>query len=403
MALQNAGLPITLNPGSDHTQQILALNRKLRRQIYDLHNLFDILLELTTIHDRENLLYAVLVNLIGLSGTEGGAILLASEKGDSFVPVKSRGLPPQLIEQLTLPANHSLVLHLKQDNQPLIASVAGGDGALWGKIASGFSDISLVAPISEHNNLHGLTVLGPRIYPKPYTEHELEVISLLDYFTAIVLSNVDLYERMERLSTTDPLTGLHNRRSFEQIIQNEIARSKRFQMPFSLAMIDVDHFKNYNDIAGHQAGDTLLRELARVMRNTVRSTDYVARYGGEEFAIILPGVESQNALVLCERLRKKIEEHNFEHRHIQEGGKVTASFGAAYYPVDATDAQSLIAKADIALYTSKRAGRNQSCSYHIGMEPEPSSPQSLPHDGKHEADAAHLATADEKISLKAQP
>ncbi len=393
MALQNASLPITTDGGNDHTQQFLALNRKLRRQIYDLHNLFDILLELTTIHDRENLLYAVLVNLIGLSGTEGGAILLASENGDSFVPVKARGLPPNQIEQLTIPANHPLVLDLKQDNQPLFASVAGGDGSLLGKFASGFSDISLIAPISEHNNLHGITVLGPRIYTKPYTEHEIEVISLLDYFTAIVLSNVDLYERMERLSTTDPLTGLHNRRSFEQILQNEIARSKRFQMPFSLAMIDVDHFKNYNDVVGHQAGDTLLRELARVMRSTVRSTDYVARYGGEEFAIILPGVESQNALVLCERLRKKIEEHNFEHRHVQDGGKVTASFGAAYFPADAADANTLIAKADIALYTSKHRGRNQACAYRAGMEHETNATPSP--ELQQEAAAANLVT-DEK-------
>jgi diguanylate cyclase (GGDEF)-like protein len=373
MTLPSVAKPSSASPENHRFRQIVALNRKLRRQVYDFHNLFEILLELTTIRDRETLLYGVLVNLIGLSGAEGGAILLSAADSDDFVPARARGLSFSQLAQLRFAPDHPIVIQLKKNPFPWLAienpQPSDGQDSANHPVCPG---ISLVAPITQHDDLLGLAALGPRVQGTPYTEQEIEIISLLNNFAAIVLSNVALYEKMERLSTTDALTGLHNRRSFEDILSNELARAQRFGLPLSLAMVDVDHFKNYNDTAGHPAGDTLLRELAHLMQQTVRRTDYVARYGGEEFAIILPAIESNGAVALCERLRLRVASHDFEYRHVQHDGQVTASFGTASFPADALEARSLIAQADAALYTAKRRGRNQTVAHQAGQENQPS-------------------------------
>lgn len=352
------------SPVHDHAQQLVALNRKLRRQIYDLHNLFQISLELTSIRDQNNLLFTFLVNLIGLAGCEGGTILLRSSHNRTFEPAMVRGLSPKLLDRLMLSVDHPVVVQFEKDRRPRVVLENRGSNGAADPINEFIPlGISLIAPVADRENLLGLAVLGARVHRTAYTEPDVEIISLLSNFAAIVLSNVALYEKLERLSTTDPLTGLHNRRNFEKILQNELTRARRFGQPLSLAMIDVDHFKNFNDTVGHLAGDGLLRELASIMERTVRGTDYVARYGGEEFAIILPGVEPQGALRLCERLRNSIANHEFEHRQCQPGGRVTASFGTASFPLNAVDTQSLLTKADTALYCAKRRGRNQTVAY----------------------------------------
>lgn len=365
--------PATVSPPASlaptHAQQLKTLNRRLRRQIYDLHNLFQISLELTSIRDQDTLLFTFLVNLIGLAGCEGGTILLRSPESGTFEPAITRGLSPHVLKRLTFPGKHPVVTEFEKERKPRpIVERAGDDGAMDALNGLCRLGVSLIAPIADRQSLLGLAVLGARVRGTPYTEPDIEIISLLNNFAAMVFSNVALYEKMERLSTTDPLTGLHNRRSFEKILHNELTRAQRFGQPLSLAMIDVDHFKNLNDTVGHPAGDRLLCVLATIMERTVRGTDYVARYGGEEFAIILPGVEQQGAFRLCERLRNSIANHEFENRQIQPGGRITASFGSASFPLNAIDAHSLVAKADAALYCAKRRGRNQTVLYSVDQE-----------------------------------
>jgi diguanylate cyclase (GGDEF)-like protein len=146
-----------------------------------------------------------------------------------------------------------------------------------------------------------------------------------------------------------------------------VSRHKRANSPLSLLILDVDHFKNYNDTMGHPAGDQVLRHLAHVLMETVRENDIVARYGGEEFAVILPSVGHEGATILAERIRKKIEETYFEHEEIQPSGKVTVSVGGAVAPDNAQTAKELMLKADTALYASKRNGRNQIRIFKEGM------------------------------------
>ena len=156
----------------------------------------------------------------------------------------------------------------------------------------------------------------------------------------------------EQLAITDMMTEIANHRAFQERLREEIARAQRYNYPFILLMLDVDHFKQYNDTHGHPSGDRVLRRIASVMRETVREGDLVARYGGEEFAALLPQTDAGQGRIVAERIREAVERHPFAHRTI------TMSIGAAEFAVDGGDAETLISSADRALYTAKHEGRN---------------------------------------------
>ena len=164
-------------------------------------------------------------------------------------------------------------------------------------------------------------------------------------------------KELHELSITDSLTGLYNRKHLMETLENEVARSKRHKHDFSVLVIDIDHFKEYNDTYGHLAGDEVLSRLATVFKESVRSCDYVARYGGEEFILVLPEIGPEDGVKAAERIRKKVAKENFAGDG--ETIQVTVSVGVASYPKDGDDSQSIIRHADTALYKSKESGRNR--------------------------------------------
>lgn len=160
------------------------------------------------------------------------------------------------------------------------------------------------------------------------------------------------------IATHDALTGLYNRISLSQRLNDEIHRATRYNHLLSAFMIDIDHFKSINDTYGHQTGDMILHNFARLLEISIRSTDYAARYGGEEFVIILPETPLLKAEELAERLRSKIDEHTFTIESDKDIN-LTASIGIATFPEHAQTSQDLIEVADSAMYAAKKAGRNQ--------------------------------------------
>ncbi len=164
--------------------------------------------------------------------------------------------------------------------------------------------------------------------------------------------------RLAQLAVTDGLTGLYNHRHLHERLSLEVERSQRSGLPLSLLMLDVDHFKQFNDTFGHPAGDEVLRQLARVLNDTRRANDVVARYGGEEFAVILVDTAKFTAAKVAERVRERVAGHDFSDA-AQRAGKISVSIGVATFPDDGTDAEALVRAADTALYAAKRAGRNR--------------------------------------------
>ena len=177
-----------------------------------------------------------------------------------------------------------------------------------------------------------------------------------------------LQDRDERLNTalrqlaeqatTDPLTGLQNRRSIQKQLEQELMRARRAQRSLAVILLDIDHFKRFNDTWGHQAGDEVLKCVAEVVRTSIRSSDIAGRYGGEELIAILPEATAQAALARAEAIRRGIETQHLEHAG-NSLGSVAASFGVAVFPDHASDSTSLIRAADNALYEAKNSGRNR--------------------------------------------
>ncbi|MBP8807545.1 MAG: diguanylate cyclase [Kofleriaceae bacterium] len=165
--------------------------------------------------------------------------------------------------------------------------------------------------------------------------------------------------RLAQLAVTDGLTGLYNHRHFHERLALEVERSARNGLPLSLLMIDVDHFKHYNDHHGHPAGDEVLRQMARLLAEGRRANDLVARYGGEEFGLVLVDTAKFTAAKLAERIRDRVASHGFVNADAQPGGTMSISVGVASFPDDASDAEALIQAADDALYAAKRAGRDR--------------------------------------------
>lgn len=201
----------------------------------------------------------------------------------------------------------------------------------------------------------------------PFESAVAAIFIVINVYTGVVFERLRR-ERQERkvmrarlaeLAITDPLTGLYNRRHFEDILRSEVGRIQRYGGYCSLAMIDLDFFKNYNDTLGHLAGDALLRELAALLRGHMRVSDVLARYGGEEFGLIMVNTPKDEAFVAMERLRTLVEEYPFRGGSIQPFGRLTVSVGIASCPADGVDYEELVRKSDGALYAAKRMGRNQ--------------------------------------------
>lgn len=178
-----------------------------------------------------------------------------------------------------------------------------------------------------------------------------EVGYLTEVFNDMIVRLRESRQELERMSVTDALTGLNNRRRMTEVLQNETLRSQRLKHAFSVLMADVDHFKAYNDTHGHPAGDELLKQVAAVLRDETRDVDFVARYGGEEFLVLLPETKARGAAELADRIQRRLASLDV--------GPVTLSFGIAEFPAHGDTGDKLIDVADAALYEAKREGRNR--------------------------------------------
>jgi diguanylate cyclase (GGDEF)-like protein len=173
------------------------------------------------------------------------------------------------------------------------------------------------------------------------------------------MQRASLFEQVNRLAITDPLTGLYNYRKMTRDLDREIVRSRRYHHPFSFIMADIDHFKSLNDQYGHPAGDEVLRAVARTLNRGRREVDRVYRYGGEEFSVLLPETDWPEAFEVAEKLRRKVGEMEVRVKGEPEPIGATISMGVASFSSDSIALEHLISAADEALYSAKESGRNK--------------------------------------------
>jgi diguanylate cyclase (GGDEF)-like protein len=194
--------------------------------------------------------------------------------------------------------------------------------------------------------------------PHGFSDVERQTIETIAEQLSLALVNLRLQESLRHQSLRDPLTGLFNRRYLEDVLLREVARMRRRNEPLSVVMIDIDHFKRFNDTHGHQGGDALLAEFGLLLSRHARDEDIAVRYGGEEFALIMPGASLEIAAERAERLRDLVKR-----MHVRLSGKalglVTLSSGVAAYPIHGSSGMAVIGEADAALYRAKRQGRDR--------------------------------------------
>lgn len=218
-----------------------------------------------------------------------------------------------------------------------------------------FSSIApnLIVPLKSKGSLNGIIILGDRINNNSFSADEKSYLLDIASLAGIAIENAYLYE----VATTDMMTKLKIHHFFQRILAEEMEKSKRRERPLTLMMIDIDHFKSFNDEYGHLCGDLVLKEVASIVKGSCRQIDIAARYGGEEMAIILPKTDVYAAIMAAERLRR-----NIENAYVLHDGKtlsVKVSIGLTELHADDRSNSDIIQRADRALYMSKKKGRNR--------------------------------------------
>ncbi len=195
--------------------------------------------------------------------------------------------------------------------------------------------------------------------PNLRSESSKAVFGLIAHMGAMALQNAAAYRKLKLFAEIDGLTGLYNKTFVQNSLAEKIAECEAEGTELSILLLDVDHFKNYNDVNGHDEGDRLLKEFSQVMSDNIRGTSILGRYGGEEFLLILPGIGGDSACKAAENVRQKVASHEFRFREKQPLGILSFSGGVASFPESGTESIALIRAADDALYEAKRAGRNR--------------------------------------------
>ncbi|GMU60815.1 MAG: hypothetical protein AMXMBFR34_25780 [Myxococcaceae bacterium] len=336
----------------------------IRRSRDEKDRFFRAIEELNRAGSPEQVFLAVLESARQVAPLDFCAVTLVSEQNNQRAHriVRMSGVTStgRALEGRTFPDNNGLVANVVRYGAPL----PGRDvGAMDRQII--FDDDTQIRglqslkifPLVAGSRILGTVVAGSR-KKAAFDSDELRMLEVIAIQAAQAVLRAQLYEQMERMATTDGLTGLTNHRTFQSRFDEALATARRYGRKLSLILTDVDHFKSVNDTYGHPTGDQVLKGVARILKETARDTDVVARYGGEEFAIVMPETDAKGALVIAERIRERVMQELFQ---TEQGPlKVTLSLGVATCPESSQGKQGLIDLADQCLYFAKRHGRNQS-------------------------------------------
>ena len=321
-------------------------------------------LQLLQAAELDSLFTALVDGLRASYGLEYVSVVLCDPDYDIRHLLLANGTPAEefpnllMVESLTGLAPQYIALH-----KPWLGAFAGCDHQLICPGATGIGSIAMI-PLTHRGKLIGSINLCSNDAQRFTREHASDFLAHLGIIASFCVENVVNRARLMRSGFTDVLTGWHNRRYLTVRLSEELARARRDRHGVVCLMLDVDHFKQVNDTWGHAAGDAVLRELAQRIDSQVRASDVAARYGGEEFVVLLPNTLVESAQLLAERIRSSISVSDFELPN-GESVSITVSIGIAEVHPQADDedlktlGDSLIARADVALYAAKSAGRDR--------------------------------------------
>jgi len=335
---------------------------EIERLLFEYQSLYDLGLKFTATDQLDRLYQHIVDYAVRLTDTPASSIAIFDEKRGEmyFGAVKgfSKGFSKNVRWKLRKAGLTSTILNQKHPLViPDVKKHSSFDNPVM--LREGIRSL-MAAPLWAEGRIIGILYVDDFVV-RNFKPREISLLSLLSTIAAMAIDKTRMLESSRQLAITDELTRLFNHRHFLQQLTNEINRAKRYNRPLSLLMLDIDHFKDYNDTYGHLKGNEILKGLAGILKELSREVDIPARYGGEEFTIIMPETNRRRGRILAERLRKMISNHPFQHREKLPKGRITVSIGLATCPDNAMTPFALIEASDKALYEAKRGGRNRVC------------------------------------------
>lgn len=346
-------------------------NYRLHQDLHKKFSRFATISELTKamapIQNYDTLLRTILDKSAELLKAEQGSLMLLDQETDVLLLEAKKGIIEGVTEKLRIHRGEGIAGKVAELGEPILVENLEKDPRIKQKNRQHYKTRSFVSvPIKIEDRIIGVLNLSDKASGEVFNEEDLNLIQSFANNAAIVMERNVFYnktEELKKLTITDPLTGLLNRRYLYERLKDEVARSERHGYPLSLLMLDLDGFKYCNDTFGHLFGDKTLKVIAETILNTVRTMDIVARYGGDEFMVILPETDESLAIDIAERLRnnvaKKVVLTQTQNSAGEEPRTLTASIGIACYPEHGETVELLLENVDKALYRAKNKGKNR--------------------------------------------
>jgi diguanylate cyclase (GGDEF)-like protein len=342
-------------------------NTVLRTERQDLTKDISVLLEISktvgSVLDSEDLFGIILEKSTEFLNAEQGSIMLVNEERKELTVKAMKGLNQKIVELLKIRPGEGISGKVLATGSPIIVTDIDRDERVTQMKRPRYKTNSFISiPLKLNGRTIGVLNVADKITGEVFSEEDLRLLVSIGAYASVAIERSQFHQKTEelkRISITDSLTSLLNRRYFQERMSEEIERSRRHLLPLSLIMMDLDNFKSINDTHGHMIGDEVLKLTARCLRNCIRTIDVAARYGGEEFTIILPQTNKLEAAVIAERVCNEIRKLDIPLD--QDGLRIplTVSVGLATFPDDADNLEGVIRKSDIALYQAKTQGKDR--------------------------------------------
>jgi diguanylate cyclase (GGDEF)-like protein len=322
---------------------------------------------ITPVTALETLYQAILDVSVHLTEAEKGSLMLC-ENDSPYLTIKAaKGINKRLLDEIKVRAGEGIAGRVFEDGTPLLVGDAGRSDQTKIQHRPNYRTNSFISiPLKSGGQTLGVLNISDKTSGAVFSQEDMSLLRSFAAYASIAIERSLHYyraEHLKELSITDPLTELYNRRYFEERLIEELNRSERHLLPFSLAIIDIDDFKLFNDSEGHLAGDDILKHFSTIGKDNLRVIDVIARFGGEEFSVIMPQTENEEALIVIERIRNAVKDRiphtwtEFPHDHI------TVSAGIASFPLDGKNRRELIRNADKALFSAKMQGKDRTVVY----------------------------------------
>lgn len=344
------------------TGNIQEIVSEYEKKIYDLQQLLEVSLSLCSTLEFSTLVESILYTCMGQFHVLGAGIyvLNALDAASFHLDSNYNGIDLNPNISYIIPMSNPIISLLESSNKAYTVSELVKnlpDGTDLNMITT--LKPSLVVPLVQHNHLNGILLLGERITladDASYSDYEKEQVSVIASLASVAINNAALLER----SSTDMMTHLKLKYFFYNVLTDKLDQALAGEKNLSVIMFDIDFFKRFNDTYGHACGDYVLQTVAKIIKSSIRDKDMASRYGGEEFTVLLNETNTEDAMIVAERIRSKVEQFDFcyEDQHV----KVTISIGVSTFDKilnPLTSPKLLVDQADQALYVSKRSGRNR--------------------------------------------